>query len=259
MRLRLENDRIRSDHAKSNEALGNLSEIPAAARETLATIPGLEQVLEDCIVCHDCLLKDIGEVSFGVMSYSCACAGAIPRKMHVNCIVSMRDLKCPLCQSPITIIAPSLMAERRIHRLEVAKTPGAQGEANDSDEGDHDWDEAGGSSVRSGLMSSAELASFQERVAAAAANLRRSMEEASSRASNHLEPNAESHRAESSVATSNGLMMVLSAASNRLELAAASTRGGPVAASNQGGSHSELAARASEQSGPSSGHPRGND
>ncbi len=176
LRLGLENDRIGSEHAKAKVALGTLSEIPTAARETLAAIPDLEQVLEDCVVCHDCLLKDIGAVSFGVMSYSCACTGATPRKMHVNCIVSMRVLKCPLCQSPITIIAPSLMAERRVHRLEVAKTRATQGEADDSDQAADGSDEAGGSSGRNGELSPADLAAFQDRVAAAAANLRRSME-----------------------------------------------------------------------------------
>jgi len=193
--LRLDNDRIGSEQAKAMVALGTLAEIPTAARETLAAIPDLEQILEDCIVCHDCLLKDIGDVSFGVMSYSCACAGATPRKMHVNCIVSMRVLKCPLCQSPITIIAPSLMAERRVHRLEVAKTPAAQDDAEDSHDGDS-WDEAGGSSRRSGQMSPADLAIFQDRVAAAATILRRRVEEASYAASNRQEPSEASHRAD---------------------------------------------------------------
>lgn len=104
--------------------LGPLAEISERSRETLASIPDLDKVLEDCVVCQDCLLKDIAAVSFGVMSYSCACGGTTPRKMHVDCIVSMNELTCPLCRSRIVVIAPSLMSETRNRTFTVNRSSG---------------------------------------------------------------------------------------------------------------------------------------
>lgn len=95
--------------------LGPLASVSEKSREMLASIPGLEKVLEDCVICHECLLKDVEQVSFGVMSYSCDCSSGsrAPRMMHVDCTVSMNELTCPMCRSPIVIIAPSMPGGRQ--------------------------------------------------------------------------------------------------------------------------------------------------
>ncbi len=219
--------RVESERDEAVAALGSLSVIPAGKRETLAAIPDLEHVLEDCIVCHDCLLKDIGEVSFGVMSYRCACTGETPRKMHVNCIVSMSDLSCPWCQSPITIIAPSLMTERRVHRLNIAKAPDAQGDADDA--------ARRRARARGSVETSLDEALFAERVSAATARLRRQISQAPPRASNPR-GTFEAFRARR-----------VRGASNRGEPSAASHPLGSSAGSHREETSAELAARASAQ------------
>jgi len=231
--LTIANDRLRSNRVEPVAALGALSAIPQEARETLAAIPDLKQVLEDCVVCHDCLLKDIASVSFGVMSYSCGCTGPTPRKMHVNCIVSMSDLSCPLCQSPITIIAPSLMTATRVQRFDVAKTRDSRGETIDASRG------------RIGARRNEEMspdeALFAERVAAATARLR--MQIARTTAMNRREPYGASHLGQPSGASNH----VEPSAARRGEPSMASTHGEPTAVSHRGETATDLAARARAQ------------
>ncbi|CAN0241899.1 unnamed protein product [Pylaiella littoralis] len=151
--------------------LGPLAAISDRSRETLASIPDLEKVLEDCVVCHECLLKDVGVVSFGVMSFSCNCRGSpAPRMMHVDCIVSMNELTCPFCRSPVVIVAPSLPGERQsgTRTFTVKRSTSAHDEPSAHEEPR--------GHIAGGEMSPDELREFQRRVSEAAARLRASLQ-----------------------------------------------------------------------------------
>lgn len=102
-----EKERLKEDNDEMRATLGSLVALPEASRAALAATDDLDQLLEECCVCQERLLQDVGAVSFGIMSYSCRCTTL--RKMHMNCTVSMSSLHCPICSQAIVVIAPSLM------------------------------------------------------------------------------------------------------------------------------------------------------
>lgn len=117
-RLQFENEDIRA-------SVGPLASLSDSSKQALGSISGLDTVLKECPICTELLLSGIGRPSFGVTSYSCACSRAGSchvRTLHVNCVVSLADLKCPYCSEEIVVIAPSLMAETLVRRITVRKT-----------------------------------------------------------------------------------------------------------------------------------------
>ena len=105
-------------------SVGSLVSLPERSRQVLGSISGnLESVLEECVICCEQLLSGIGSPSFGVTSYACGCSrSGHVRSLHVNCVVSMSNLKCPLCCEDIVLIAPSLMTSTAVRRFTVRKT-----------------------------------------------------------------------------------------------------------------------------------------
>ena len=112
--------RLQAEVEDVRASVGPLASLPDASQRTLASIAGLDTVLQECVTCSEVLLSGIGEASFGVMSYSCGCTQV--RTLHVNCIVSMASLKCPICGEEIVVIAPSLMAQTLVRTITVRKT-----------------------------------------------------------------------------------------------------------------------------------------
>ena len=101
-------EQLQAEIEEMRASNGPLSRLPESSKQALGSISGLDVVLEECMICREVLLSGIGRVSFGVMSYSCGCSHV--RTLHVNCVVSMRSLDCPVCREQIVLVAPSLMA-----------------------------------------------------------------------------------------------------------------------------------------------------
>lgn len=112
--------RMQTEIEEIKASVGSLSNLPERSKQVLRSISGLDTVLDECVICSEVLLSDIGTVSFGVMSYSCGCS--LVRTLHVNCIFSMASLNCPQCSEQIVLIAPSLMAQSLVRNIPVRKT-----------------------------------------------------------------------------------------------------------------------------------------
>lgn len=111
---------MKKDNEEMRAALGSLSTMPETSLAALAATDDLDQLLEECCVCQERLLQEVGTVSFGIMSYTCKCTAL--RKMHVNCIVSMSSLHCPICSQAIVVIAPSLMVAGCFRSVRVRRS-----------------------------------------------------------------------------------------------------------------------------------------
>ena len=102
------------------QSVGPLASLPESSKRALGSISGLDDLLEDCVICRELLLSGLGKPSFGVMSYSCRCSHV--RTLHVNCVFSMSNLNCPICGEQIVIVAPSLMTQTLVRSIRVRKT-----------------------------------------------------------------------------------------------------------------------------------------
>ena len=86
-------------------------------------------MLEECVICYEQLLSGIGAPSFGVVNYSCGCSrSGHVRTLHVNCVVSMSNAKCPLCCEEIVLIVPWLMIPTTFRAFSVRKTTDVAGD-----------------------------------------------------------------------------------------------------------------------------------
>ena len=69
-------------------------------------IPNVVDIAEPCIICTNPL---IGKVSFGVISYSCACK--VIRTIHTKCWLSQEGSvpKCVCCGTCVSLVVPTLV------------------------------------------------------------------------------------------------------------------------------------------------------
>ena len=92
-------------------------------RRMVHEVPKLADLMDNCSICMDPFLKDIGKDTFGVISYSCVCS--VVRTIHLKCCMSsdMEVPKCAYCRTPIVLVVPTLVGRTSMNkRVRVQRT-----------------------------------------------------------------------------------------------------------------------------------------
>ena len=92
-------------------------------RRMVHEVPKLADLMDNCPICMDPFLKDIGKETFGVISYSCCCS--VVRTVHLRCCMSSDGEipKCAYCRTPIVLVVPTLVGRQSMNkRIRVQRT-----------------------------------------------------------------------------------------------------------------------------------------
>ena len=92
-------------------------------RRMVHEVPKLADLMDNCPICMDPFLKDIGKETFGVISYSCCCS--VVRTIHLRCCMSSDGEipKCAYCRTPIVLVVPTLVGRQSMNkRIRVQRT-----------------------------------------------------------------------------------------------------------------------------------------
>lgn len=74
--------------------------------EFVGKTPELADLVDDCYICMEPLLNNIGTSKFGVLSWHCRCT--VAQKAHSSCLLAKicRGDKCDMCSSPMMFESP---------------------------------------------------------------------------------------------------------------------------------------------------------
>ncbi|CAM9122361.1 unnamed protein product, partial [Ectocarpus sp. 4 AP-2014] len=106
------------------------------------------ELVEDCYICLEPLLNNIGTTKFGVVSWRCRCT--VPQKAHSRCVFSKichatnGQGKCDMCKSPMEFektTRKGTHAMIRFHRDETAKDAADWSRANSNEEEEEEGEE----------------------------------------------------------------------------------------------------------------------
>ena len=104
-------------------------------RRMVHEVPNLVDLMDNCSICMDPFLKDIGKETFGVISYSCCCS--IVRTIHMKCCMSSDGEvpKCAYCRTPIILIVPTLVGRQTMNkRIRVQRTSAVMSSSSSRDD-----------------------------------------------------------------------------------------------------------------------------
>lgn len=113
--------------------------------EFVAKTPDFATLIDDCYICMEPLLNNIGTTKFGVISWQCRCT--VAQKAHASCLFSKicRSSKCDMCNSPILFDSPRANRDAAQVRFVNSKTPRMPSSflspGSRSDIGDHRHDQ----------------------------------------------------------------------------------------------------------------------
>ncbi|CAM9202764.1 unnamed protein product [Ectocarpus sp. 12 AP-2014] len=110
------------------------------------------ELVEDCYICLEPLLNNIGTTKFGVVSWKCRCT--VPQKAHSRCVFSKichatnGQGKCDMCKSPMEFektTRKGTHAMIRFHRDETDKDAAdwSRADSNDEEEEEEEEEEDG--------------------------------------------------------------------------------------------------------------------
>lgn len=84
------------------------------------------ELVEDCYICLEPLLNNIGTTKFGVVSWKCRCT--VPQKAHSRCVFSKichatnGQGKCDMCNSPMEFEKTTRKGTHAMIRLGISQS-----------------------------------------------------------------------------------------------------------------------------------------